>query len=92
MSFMYKSMGAKHSNWQVSRNNQYVTYALLSLGAVYNVPFFTEEENIVSFIWVSFFLWHRWRHFFQSKYCKIIFEIKILYSIWRSLVWLKRNF
>ena len=32
MSFMYKSMGAKHSNWQLSQNNQYVSYALLSLG------------------------------------------------------------
>ena len=31
MSFMYKSMGAKHSNWQLSQNNQYVSYALLSL-------------------------------------------------------------
>ena len=29
---MYKSMGAKHSNWQLSQNNQYVSYALLSLG------------------------------------------------------------
>ena len=34
MSFMCKSMGAKHSNWQLSQNNQYVSYALLSLGAV----------------------------------------------------------
>ena len=25
-------MGAKHSNWQLSQNNQYVSYALLSLG------------------------------------------------------------
>ena len=33
MSIMYKSMGAKHSNWQLSQNNQYVSYALLSLGA-----------------------------------------------------------
>ena len=32
MSFMYKSMGAKHSNWQLSQNNQYVSYALLLLG------------------------------------------------------------
>ena len=32
MSFMYKSIGAKHSNWQLSQNNQYVSYALLSLG------------------------------------------------------------
>ena len=32
MSFMYKSMGAKHSNWQLSQNNQYVSYALLSWG------------------------------------------------------------
>ena len=32
MSFMYKSLGAKHSNWQLSQNNQYVSYALLSLG------------------------------------------------------------
>ena len=32
ISFMYKSMGAKHSNWQFSQNNQYVSYALLSLG------------------------------------------------------------
>ena len=32
MSFMYKSMGAKHSNWQLSQNDQYVSYALLSLG------------------------------------------------------------
>ena len=29
---MYKSMGAKHSNWQLSQNNQYVSYTLLSLG------------------------------------------------------------
>ena len=35
MSFMYKSMGAKHSKWQLSQNNQYVSYALLSLGAEY---------------------------------------------------------
>ena len=28
---MYKSMGAKDSNWQLSQNNQYVSYALLSL-------------------------------------------------------------
>ena len=34
MNFMYKSMGAKHINWQLSQNNQYVSYALLSLGAV----------------------------------------------------------
>ena len=34
MSFMYKSMGAKHSYLQLSQNNQYVIYALLSLGAV----------------------------------------------------------
>ena len=27
---MYKSMGAQHSYWQLSRNNQYVSYALLS--------------------------------------------------------------
>ena len=32
ISYMYKSMGAKHSNWQLSQNNQYVSYALLSLG------------------------------------------------------------
>ena len=32
MSFMYKSMGAKHSNWQLSQNNQFVSYALLSWG------------------------------------------------------------
>ena len=32
MSFMYKSIGAKRSNWQLSQNNQYVSYALLSLG------------------------------------------------------------
>ena len=32
MSFIYKSMGAKHSNWKLSQNNQYVSYALLSLG------------------------------------------------------------
>ena len=25
-------MGAKHSNWQLSQNNQFVSYALLSLG------------------------------------------------------------
>ena len=29
---MYKSIGAKHNNWQLSQNNQYVSYALLSLG------------------------------------------------------------
>ena len=29
---MYKSMGAKQSNWQLSQNNQYVSYALLSWG------------------------------------------------------------
>ena len=34
MGFMYKSMGAKHSNWHLSQNNQYVSYALLSLGAL----------------------------------------------------------
>ena len=34
MNFMYKSIGAKDSNWQLSQNNQYVSYALLSLGAV----------------------------------------------------------
>ena len=33
MSFMYKPMGAKHSNWKLSQNNQYVSYAPLSLGA-----------------------------------------------------------
>ena len=32
MSFMYESIGAKHSNWQLSQNNQDVSYALLSLG------------------------------------------------------------
>ena len=32
---MYKSMGAKHSNWQLSQNNKYVSYALLSLGGQY---------------------------------------------------------
>ena len=37
MRFMYKSMGAKHSNWQLSQNNQYVSYALLSLrGSIVN--------------------------------------------------------
>ena len=30
---MYKSMGAKHGDWQLSQNNQYVSYALLSLGS-----------------------------------------------------------
>ena len=39
MSFMYKSMGAQHSNWQLSQNNQYDSYAFLSLGAVYNTYF-----------------------------------------------------
>ena len=28
---MYKSIGAKQSNWHLSQNNQYVSYALLSL-------------------------------------------------------------
>ena len=32
ISFMYKWMWAKYSNWQLSQNNQYVSYALLSLG------------------------------------------------------------
>ena len=32
MSFKYKSVGAKHSKWQLSQNNQYVSYALLSWG------------------------------------------------------------
>ena len=30
MSFMHKSMGAKHSNWQLFQNNQYVSYVLLT--------------------------------------------------------------
>ena len=32
MSFVYKSVGAKLSNWQLSQNNQYVSNALLSFG------------------------------------------------------------
>ena len=32
MSFKYKSVGAKHNKWQLSQNNQYVSYALLSWG------------------------------------------------------------
>ena len=36
MSFMFKSMGAKHSNWQLFQNNQYVSYALLSWGGQYS--------------------------------------------------------
>ena len=29
---MYKSIGAKHRNWQLSQNNQYVSYALFVVG------------------------------------------------------------
>ena len=48
MSFMYKSMGAKHSNWQLSQNNQSVSYALLSWGGG-SIPF-----------WVYIPFWPLW--------------------------------
>ena len=38
VNFMYKSMGVNHGNWQLSRNNQYVSYALLSWVASIIVP------------------------------------------------------
>ena len=46
MSFMYKSMGAKHSNWHLSQNNQYVSYALLSLEGRVGL----HENNVLSWI------------------------------------------
>ena len=64
MSFMYKSMEAKHSNWELFQNNQYVSYALLSLGAakaswffvfvfeflIKNLKFVTQRPHILEFL------------------------------------------
>ena len=47
MSFMYKSMGAKRSKWQLSQKNQYVSYALLSLrGSI-----FVNISTLISCYW-----------------------------------------
>ena len=45
---MYKSMGAKHSNWHLSQNNQYVSYALLSLEGSISHVFSSRMRLVVS--------------------------------------------
>ena len=54
MSFMYKSMGAKHSNWQLSRNNQYVSYALLSLGGFWSHKNYRQNTQHLVFAQLSY--------------------------------------
>ena len=49
MNLMYKPMGVRHSNWQLSQNNQYVSYALLSwVGSIVYIDISFSKIQMIS--------------------------------------------
>ena len=73
MSFMYKSIGAKHSNKQLSQNNQYVSYAFCRWGGSMGVNKKTPVSELTRAHIHSNSLWHK--SVVSVKSCSHVFSM-----------------